>query len=456
MPPSTPPAPRDPFADSLPSTPAAVSSALPPASPAPGTRMRSTALPPAAPYAAVAKPWTLTPNPRARISYFLTYALVAVGAALGGVQAYFAYTTVRLDRQPLCLVFDEAFDAGDDAGVFGSENGKGRWLREVQMDGFGNGEFQMTTASSNNSFLQNGNLYLVPTLTPGWPFADGTSYNSTDCTFNITAPNNGFNIPSTNGGAPTFDYDGYYATCSRTTNSTAGTIVNPVQSARLSTFISAGGDESTKSKGSLRYGRVEVRAKMPTGDWLWPAIWMLPVNNTYGPWPRSGEIDIVESRGNGIAYTNRGANYVQGSLNWGPSPALNGVGHSYSWWTEKRTPFSAGFHTYALEWTDRWLRVYFPATVRGADGQLAALQNPWANGTGATPFDQDFYLIMNIAVGSTNGWFPDGQGDKPWLDRAGNPPVDFIKGKSQWYPTWPQNVEDRAMVVDYVKMWKHC
>ncbi|KAJ7077220.1 glycoside hydrolase family 16 protein [Mycena epipterygia] len=439
--------------------------------------MASTALPPAAPYEAVAKPWTKKPNPRARISYFLTYALVAVGASLGALQSYLAYRNVRLDRAPLCLVFQDNFDDGDDAGVFGTASTPGRFLREVQMDGFGNGEFEMTTGSSNNSFLQNGNLYLVPTLTPGYPFPDGTTYNSTDCTFNLTAPNAGFNVPPPPGspaGTPnSFDWNGYFAACSRTTNSTAGSIINPVQSARVTTLISAG---------ALRYGRIEVRAKMPTGDWLWPAIWMLPVSNAYGPWPRSGEIDIVESRGNAIKYTNRGSNYVQGALNWGPTPALNGVGHSYSWWTERRKSFTSGFHTYVLEWTDEWLRISvdtrlhtlldikfnepfwkrgeFPQTVVGSDGHLEPLLNPWANATGASanaaPFDQDFYLIMNVAVGGTNGWFPDGQGDKPWLNAAGNPPVDFINGKGQWLPTWPENLEDRAMVVDYVKMWKHC
>ncbi|KAJ7196449.1 glycoside hydrolase family 16 protein [Mycena rebaudengoi] len=287
------------------------------------------------------------------------------------------------EAQPLIAA---AFNEGDDLGVFGasafshifpninifltfffsSENGEGRWLREVQMDGFGNGEFQMTTSSSNNSYLQNGNLYIVPTLTPGYPFADGRP-------------------------------------CSRTTNLTTGTIINPVQSARLSTLI-------------ICAGRVEVRAKMPLGDWLWPAIWMLPVSNTYGPWPRSGEIDIVESRGNGLRYTNRGANYVQGSLNWGPNPQLNG---------ERRKLFSSDFHTYVMEWTEEWLSREFPETFRTPEGKLEALQNPWVNATvkNAAPFDQDFYLIMN--------------GDKPWLDHAGNPP-------------------DRALVVDYVKMWKHC
>ncbi|CAK5275550.1 unnamed protein product [Mycena citricolor] len=438
-------------------------------------RMKSTAIPIMEPYKAVDKPWLKKSNPRAKVSYFMTWILLFVGAGLGGLQSYLTWKNVRLDRQPLCLVFEDNFNSGDDAAVFGTATSRGRWLREVQMDGYGNGEFQMTTGSSNNSFLQNGNLYLVPSLTPGFPFPEGTTYNSTDCTFNLTAPNGGFTKPPAPGSTePGFDWDGYYAACSRTTNSTAGTIINPVQSARLSTILSAKGDESGLSRGSLRYGRVEVRAKMP----LWPAIWMLPVNNTYGPWPASGEIDIVESRGNGIQYTNRGANYVQGSLNWGPTPGLNGVGKSYSWWTEKRQAFSSGFHTYTLEWTDKWLRIFvdtrlhtlldfpfkqpfwdlgdFPSTIVGQDGRLQSLSDPWTNGTSATPFDQDFYLIMNIAVGGTNGWFPDGQGDKPWLNAAGNPMVDFIQGSKQWLPTWPENLEDRAMVVDYVRMWKHC
>lgn len=126
-----------------------------------------------------------------------------------------------------------------------------------------------------------------------------------------------------------------------------------------------------------------------------------------------------------------------------------------------------------------------PVVFNGSD--LVALQNPWINGTDATPFDQgtpsdplralgytsdiatEFYLILNVAVGSTNGWFPEGQGNKPWLDRSesmysyplGNgeplgltahaarvdPLRDFANAENHWYPTWPTNVEDRAMIV---------
>ncbi|KAF8168640.1 hypothetical protein K438DRAFT_2024913 [Mycena galopus ATCC 62051] len=52
-------------------------------------------------------------------------------------------------------------------------------------------------------------------------------------------------------------------------------------------------------------------------------------------------------------------------------------------------------------------------------GKVVTLDHPWANGTSSTPFDQDFYLMMNVAVGSANGWFPYGQGNKPWLNEAG-------------------------------------
>lgn len=84
---------------------------------------------------------------------------------------------------------------------------------------------------------------------------------------------------------------------------------------------------------------------------------MLPKESVYGDWPRSGEIDIVESRGNGLRYTARGNNYVQGALNWGPTPQLNMVQKSYSWWSDKRKGFNEGFHTYSLEWTDKFLYV---------------------------------------------------------------------------------------------------
>ncbi|KAF9532826.1 concanavalin A-like lectin/glucanase domain-containing protein [Crepidotus variabilis] len=414
----------------------------------------------------VEKPWLAKKNPRAVFSYWIVWITIFIGIAGGGIQSWYRYKNVALDRQPLCLVMEENFD--DETSVFGKDGKGGTFFREVNMDGFGNGQFDMTTSSHNNSFISNGHLYIVPTLTGdnigSDAVFDGTVYNITDCTFNLTRPNNGY---ITYQGQQVFDTQSYLKSCSAVSNKTAATVINPVQSARLTTKYSA----------NIRYGRVEVRAKMPNGDWMWPAIWMLPKDEVYGAWPRSGEIDIVESRGNGLRYTARGSNYVQGSLNWGPSPELNGVSKSYSWWSNKRKSFGSDFHTYALEWTPEFLRIYvdtrlhtlldfrfnkpffnrgdFPDVVFNGSS-LVPLANPWINGTNSSPFDQEFYLIMNVGVGSTNGWFPESQGNKPWLDRAQHPPHDFAQALAQWYPTWPTNVEDRAMVVDYVKMWKHC
>lgn len=94
----------------------------------------------------------------------------------------------------------------------------------------------MTTASTNNSFIKNNNLYLLPTLTSDVigrdAVLDGYTFNLTGCTnTNLTA-------------------------CGAVSNQTAGTVINPVMSARI----------STKGKKNIRYGRVEVRAKLPTGS----------------------------------------------------------------------------------------------------------------------------------------------------------------------------------------------
>ncbi|KAJ7245576.1 hypothetical protein C8J57DRAFT_1362437, partial [Mycena rebaudengoi] len=65
-----------------------------------------------------------------------------------------------------------------------------------------------------------------------------------------------------------------------------------------------------------------------------------------------------------------------------------------------------------------------------------------------------FYLIMNVAVGGPSGWFPDGP-EKPWLDGLRmTAPRDFLQ--DQWYPSWPQDIERPAMVIDWVKIWEKC
>ncbi|KAF8460789.1 glycoside hydrolase family 16 protein [Russula ochroleuca] len=362
------------------------------------------------------KPWVGKKDKAARISYFVTYSMLLLGIA----------------ATALCLVLEDEFNGNDlDASV---------WMHEVDLGGFGNGEFEMTTASSNNSFIRDGELYILPTLTSDVigrdGIFDGHTFNLTGCTnTNLTA-------------------------CGAVSNARSGAVINPAMSARI----------STKGKRSIRYGKVE----------LWPAIWMLPENNTYGPWPLSGEIDIMEARGNGPTYPAQGTNYVRGSLNWGPLTWLNAVSKTYGWWTVRRSTYADTFHTYGLEWTEDFLRIYvdnrlqhmldlrfdvpffqrgkFPTSVANASQEII-LPNPWAGRGNSAPFDQPFYLILDVAVGGTNGWFPDGAGNKPWLNGAINAMQLFAQSQDKWSETWPES-DDRAMRMvatsDYVKMWEQC
>jgi beta-glucanase (GH16 family) len=132
-----------------------------------------------------------------------------------------------------------------------------------------NGEFEMATALSDNLFVRNGQLYIKPTLTSNalsnpQQIFNGGNYTLEGCT-----------TSKTNASA-----------CSASSSDTNGATIPPVMSARL----------STKGSYSIRYGKVEVVAKLPRGDWLWPAIWMAPLNSVYGPWPLSGEIDVRSAR----------------------------------------------------------------------------------------------------------------------------------------------------------------
>lgn len=89
------------------------------------------------------KPWLGTKNPRSIISYYIVYFIIFLGIAGGGIQSYFTYLNVPLDKQPLCLVYQEDFQDGNEDRVFGltkAQNGDlsgGSLVREVSMDGFG-------------------------------------------------------------------------------------------------------------------------------------------------------------------------------------------------------------------------------------------------------------------------------------------------------------------------------
>ena len=149
----------------------------------------------------------------------------------------------------------------------------------------------------------------------------------------------------------------------------------------------------TKGKGDWKYGRFEIRARLPKGKGIWPAIWMLPTENRYGGWPDSGEIDIVELVGHE-------AGKVHGTLHYGD----NTRNHAYrgSIYTLPKGDFSQDFHVFRLDWEPERIRWY-------VDGRVYQTQTRWHTDGHAfpAPFDQKFHLLINVAVGGNWPGSPD-------------------------------------------------
>jgi beta-glucanase (GH16 family) len=156
----------------------------------------------------------------------------------------------------------------------------------------------------------------------------------------------------------------------------------------------------TKHRGDWKYGRIEARAKMPVGQGLWPAIWMLPTDEVYGGWAASGEIDIME-------YLGQKPQEVFGTLHYGGSwPRNVYTGETYTLPSGGR--FDEDFHVFALEWEEGEMRWY-------VDGVHYQTQTKWRT-EGApfpAPFDQRFHLILNVAVGGNLPGSPDATTEFP-------------------------------------------
>lgn len=169
----------------------------------------------------------------------------------------------------------------------------------------------------------------------------------------------------------------------------------------------------TKNKGDWKYGRVDVRAKLPQGQGIWPAIWMLPTNSEYGGWPYSGEIDIMEAVNSN---TGTFGNTIHGTLHYG------GLTHQYlgktfvpgaNIWDE--------FHTYSIEWEEGTIRWY-------VDENHYATQtsDKWytdkTNSPSAAPFDKAFHLLLNLAAG---GNWPGNPNDQTVFPQIFS--IDFVR-----------------------------
>ncbi|WP_440906012.1 family 16 glycosylhydrolase [Catenovulum sp. SX2] len=299
------------------------------------------------------------------------------------------------------LVWADEFD--------GTEIDSTKWTHEVNCSGGGNNEQQCYTDDAKNSYVQDGLLYLVAMAEEGLDNEKGYT------------------------------------------------------SARL----------NTKDKGDWTYGRFEIRAKLPAGQGTFPAGWMLPTDNVYGGWPNSGEIDIfegvntkavkaddsIDSTIHGTIHYARMAAVVDGAHQHDKAVTF---GHHHSGTSIDTDANPADeFHTYAIEWEEGEIRWYVDdilyATQRKSeiryksDGNPALAHKGWYtedydpygqikdNYTSA-PFDQDFHLLLNNAVG---GDWVDGIKDSyknPHTDEKGVDPSAFAEGN--------------PLIVDYVRVYQ--
>jgi beta-glucanase (GH16 family) len=254
------------------------------------------------------------------------------------------------------------------------------WSHEVNCWGGGNNEHQCYTDRLDNSYVDDDGL------------------------LHIVAKEEPFSGPSLQDDDP--DYPGPFVSRNYT-------------SARL----------RTKNKVDWMYGRVEVRAQVPGGRGMWPAIWMLPTDWVYGGWPTSGEIDVFEAVNLARDGFGGWGNVVHGTLHYGlPWPQWENHGQSYS----MNVNPADGFHEYAIEWERDQIRWYVDGLHYQTQSSKGWYNYVWGGqetgfvvANDEAPFDQLFHLILNVAVG----------GDWPgWPDR-----------------NWD---EDREMLLDYVRLYQ--
>jgi Beta-glucanase/Beta-glucan synthetase len=167
----------------------------------------------------------------------------------------------------------------------------------------------------------------------------------------------------------------------------------------------------TRNKGDWLYGKFEVRAKLPYGKGLWPAIWMMPTDASYGNWPLSGEIDIMENLGKDLKKIYTTIHYGTANLS---SAGTCTVNHG---------TVSDSFHVYSMYWRPDSFSFYLDDSLYWTLGKW----NP-DNAAFPAPFDKRFYFLLDVAVG-----------EGAWTG-AGNPDSNTV---------FPQEMD-----LDYVRVYQ--
>ncbi|WP_017812124.1 MULTISPECIES: family 16 glycosylhydrolase [Paenibacillus] len=147
---------------------------------------------------------------------------------------------------------------------------------------------------------------------------------------------------------------------------------------------------TTANKFNVKYGKIDIRAKVPYGKGIWPAAWMLGSDIGSNPWPASGEIDVMEYIGPPAPNT------VYGTIHGPGYSGDKGLSAGYT----IGEPFSNAFHNYTVEWEPGVIRWY-------VDGKLYHTRTPADVGDNTWAYDKPFFLLLNLAVGGNWPGYPD-------------------------------------------------
>ncbi|XP_049810775.1 beta-1,3-glucan-binding protein-like isoform X2 [Schistocerca nitens] len=332
-------------------------------------------------------------------------------------------TITTVNGKPACkghIIFEDTF----------STLNPSKWQHEIQLAGAPDYQFVVYTDSEENTVVKDSKLFIKPTLlSPG------------DSNYIYTGK---LDLPSC-----TSIPDG--PECKKVAD--AWSILPPVKSAKLTTKLSF----------SFAYGVIEVRAKLPMGDWIFPEIWLEPKENFYGRRNyESGQITIGMARGN-EDLTKDGAQLGNQVIEAGCRLGLNRKIRNEMYSRSSGAPFASDFHVYKVIWTPDQLVFVVDGMeigrVRPPLGGFSGLQEfassptvPWKSKL--APFDREFYITLGVGVGG-HLEFPDGclshKHPKPWRNRETKSILRFYKDLDNWYPTWDS--QKSALEVDYVKVW---
>ena len=220
--------------------------------------------------------------------------------------------------------------------------------------------------------------------------------------------NTSWNYETGGGGWGNNELENYTSSSKNTFMAKGGYLVLEARSETVGTNNYTSARLQTLGKREFKYGRMDIRAKLPKGKGIWPAIWMLGSNISTTPWPACGEIDIME-------YLGHETNKVYGTMHWGN--VGGGSAHKGGDYTLSGEDFSQKFHVFSIVWDADKIEWY-------VDDQKYFTGNK-TDVNGNYPFDKTFFFILNVAVG----------GDWP-----GSPD--------------PNTVFPQRMIVDYVRVYQ--